>query len=282
MLSVLSALAGCTDRGGGDPLSPFDAGSFDAGSTTTPDSGPRPDGGPRLDDVLVYAHSADTLFTFSPYTETVETVGRFTLAGGGNAPDMIDLAVNADGDVYTAGYDTLFQIDPETAVATPVGDFDVDGERFFALTFVAAGTLGAAETMIGATNAGAYYEIDVRDASAELLGTYPDEWLSSGDLVSIEGLGTYATLKREDEPTDVLARIDFLPSGESRVTVLGSTGYTQLFGLGYWGRVLYGFSNDGELVEIDRTTGEGHIATAATGTDEFWGAGVTTKVPFLE
>ena len=56
---------------------------------------------------------------------------------------------------------------------------------------------------------------------------------------------------------------------------------TALIGLGYWGRSVYGFSNSGQLIEIDRTTGAGRLATTMTGTDRFWGAGVTTQAPVL-
>lgn len=256
-----------------------DAGPDGGGS----DAGPPVDGGPRLDDVLIYAHSADTLYTFSPYTNTVATIGDFTLPGGGNPGAMLDLAVNADGVIYTSNDSSLFRVDATTAVCTLVGDFGLpSGEELFALTFLVPGEFRPTETLIGATNEGVYYEIVLPSPRATRIGNYPDGWLSSGDLVSVEGLGTFATLRTEDRTVpDVLARIDFRAGGTSTVTVLGSTGYTALYGLGAWGRVLYGFSSRGELIEINRTTGAGTIATEDTGTTQFWGAGVTTQVPIL-
>jgi len=87
-------------------------------------------------------------------------------------------------------------------------------------------------------------------------------------------------------PSDVLVRIIFASDGSSAVTVIGpvqsgSRDFTELFGLAFWGRAMYGFSNAGELVEIDRETGAGSLATTATGTGSFWGAGVTTRAPIL-
>ncbi|MCZ7679477.1 MAG: hypothetical protein M5U28_12225 [Sandaracinaceae bacterium] len=107
--------------------------------------------------------------------------------------------------------------------------------------------------LVGATNDGVYYEVDRDDASATPLGAYPDGWGSSGDIVSVDGLGTFATLRRSDFPTDVLARILFASDGSSVVTVIGpiesdTEGFTQIFGLGYWGRNLYGFTNRGQLI----------------------------------
>ena len=96
-----------------------DAAAADAGR----DAGPSIDGGPRLDDVLVYAHSPDTLFTFSPYTNTVAPIGRFTEPSGANAPDMVDLAVDSDGLVFTTSARALYRVDPLTAVARGTGVF---------------------------------------------------------------------------------------------------------------------------------------------------------------
>ncbi len=278
------SLPACTTRAPSDAVDASFFGEVDAfvPPDAPPTDAPRVDGGPSVSDVLIYAHSRDTLFTFSPFTETVETIGVFTLPGGEPAPYMLDLAVNADGDVYTSSDEALYRVDPETAIATLVGQFEIAPEQLFALVFLGAGELRAAETLIGATNEGVYYEVDPANARTTMLARYPGDWRSSGDLVSVDGLGTFATLRDPDRTdTDFLARIAFRPDGTSSLTVLGEIGYRQIFGLGYWGRALYGFSNAGELVEIDRETGRGSIAVTDTGTTQFWGAGVTTQAPVL-
>jgi hypothetical protein len=285
---VLASI-GCTVRGAeadGGTLLVVDANGLLAddaarGDGATPDARPI-DGGPILSDVLIYAHSRDTLYTFSPFTTTVTEIAAFTLEGGEPAPYMLDLAVNAEGVVYTSSEDTLYRVDPTTAVATRVGEFGIGSEQLFALVFLPAGVLGPSETLLGATNEGVYYEVDVRDASTSRVGRYPEPWSSSGDIVSVEGLGTFATIREpERSDTDFLAQITFAGDGSSTVRVLGEVGYREVFGLGWWGRALYGFTNSGQLLEIDRLTGEGRIATTETGTDQFWGAGVTTRAPIL-
>ncbi|MBX7191252.1 MAG: hypothetical protein K1X94_04315 [Sandaracinaceae bacterium] len=276
----------CTTRGTMDLP---DTGGLDGGPDAASirfDTGPLPDSGAPLEDTLIYAHSPNTLYSFSAMTNTVTEIGRFMDMDGTFADDMVDLAVDAAGNVVTSSRDALYSVNVETGVVTQIGAFDVAmGEQFYALTFLAPGELGANETLIGATNMGVYYEIDPTDASVRRLGSYPDGWLSSGDLVSVEG-ATYATIRHMDDTVDTLAQITFDAAGHSTIRVIGpirggGMDFTQIFGLGYWGRSVYGFSNSGQLIEIDRTTGAGHLATTMTGTDRFWGAGVTTRAPVL-
>lgn len=251
------------------------------------DAGPPVDAGPRLDDVLIYAHSRDTLYTFSPYTNTVNEIGVFRFADGTPAGFMLDLAVDSEGAVYTSSDTSLFAVDPMTAIVTEVGEFDLGSEQLFALSFLTPSeSPDGTETLVGATNEGVYYAVNRTNATTQMLGTYPDGWSSSGDIVSVDGLGTFATLRRADYPGDVLARIIFARDGSSSVTVIGpirdgSTDFRQIFGLGYWGRDVFGFNNAGQLLRIDRMTGAAEVVTDSTGASQFWGAGVTTQAPVL-
>lgn len=278
-------------RPDGGPPPPVDAGR--------PDSGPPPDAGPRLDDVLIYAHSEDTLFEFSPYSNTVTEIGVLRLEDGSAAPSMLDLAVNSDGQVFMVSHTTVFLADPETARLTPAmtyrEDFDPDVAPIFGLSFIPPDqSPSGREILIGATNSGELYEIDLLTDRLIRRGQYPDNWGSSGDITSVEGLGTFATLRQRDargrpiegEP-DAVAEIELRLDGNASVRIIGTTRtssgttFTALFGLGYWGRNLYGFSRDGELLQIDRETAITTVVTDRTGSVQFFGAGVTTKVPFL-
>jgi len=288
-VACLALLAACSDRDGGrrNP----DAGPPDAGGGVDAppprDTGPLTDAGPRLDDVLIFAHSRDTLYTFSPYTLTVDTVGPFLLPDGSPAPYMLDLAVDSDGRVFTSSDTSLFSVDPESARVTLVGDLGLGSDELFALSFLARGEYRAGEeTLVGATNEGVYYEVNPATAVTRPMGTYPDGWRSSGDIVSVAGLGTFATVRRADFPSDVLVQILFAADGSSTVTVRGpirsaTEDFIEVFGLGYWGRDMYGFSNAGQLIQIDRDSGAAMVVSTDTGASQFWGAGVTTRVPVL-
>ena len=272
--------AGTSSEAGLDGA-PLDGGSGDGAlADASTDAAPLPE------EVVIYAHSSDTLYAFSPWTLTVSEIGPFVMSTGESPAGIFDLAVDREGNVFVADVDALFSVDPLTAQITRIGAFGVGSEQLNALSFLAPGEVGSGQALLGATNAGAYYLVDRSTGAASFLGQYPDGWLSSGDIVSVEGLGTFATVKRPDFPSDVLVQLLFAADGSSAVSIKGpiksaTQDFTRIFGVGYWGRVLYGFSAAGELIEIDRDTGAGQIVSATTGTSQFWGAGVTTRVPVL-
>ncbi|MGE0790604.1 MAG: hypothetical protein AB7S26_33305 [Sandaracinaceae bacterium] len=297
VLSCCGALfAGCEvrteiDAGGRDSAVP----ATDAGDT---DAGPARDGGIRLDNVLIYAHSGDTLYEFSPYTNTVTELGEFSVDDG-VPPNMLDLAVDADGRIFTVGYERIYVVDPETMETTTAMTYRMDRDPtidpLFALSFISADQSPTGrEILVGATNSGSLFEVDLVTDRLVPRGHYPDNWGSSGDITSIQGLGTFATLRQRDamgrpidgEP-DAVAEIQIPMSGDATVRIIGTIRtaggqtFTALFGLGYWGRDLYGFTNGGALLRIDRDTGVSELVSDTTGAGQFYGAGVTTKVPFL-
>ena len=85
---------------------------------------------------------------------------------------------------------------------------------------------------------------------------------------------------------DAIAEITFMSDGSSTVRIIGTptdgtTEFEALFGMGYWGRKLYGFTSRAQLLEIDRDTAAAVVVEESTGATRFWGAGVTTTVPVL-
>ena len=245
----------------------------------------RPDVPPRMgidsgtfDDVQVWAHSPRELYRFDPRTEEVTTIGRFVDADGAPAEDMTDLAVDGFGNLYTCSFTRLYRVDSATARVTEVGTLGVASEvRFNSLTFVPAGELDeAAEVLVAANAEGDLYRVNASTGVATRIGNFSDGYGASGDIVSVLGAGTFATVFREDLDRDWLVRVD-LRTGV--VTPIGSTGTSRLFGLGYWRNRLYGFNSFGWLYVIDTATGESRLSTSETGADVFFGAGVTTNAP---
>ena len=63
-------------------------------------------------------------------------------------------------------------------------------------------------------------------------------------------------------------------------TVIGDTGVSGIWGLGFWGNRFYGFTSDGDFVLIDPQSGATRVQESAE--VSWYGAGVTTVAPVLE
>jgi hypothetical protein len=257
---------------------------FDGGLPT--DSGvavdmARPPVDASTDNTIVYAHSARTLYAFDPRTNLVTAIGDFHLAGGGDLGSMTDLAINQAGIIYTSSADAIFTVNPVNALVTQIATLTVpDGVQFNGLTFVPVGVLDpSSEVLVGAAGDGSYYRINLTTGNSVLVGHYSNNYVSSGDLVSVEGAGTFAAVKlTSGMANDVLVRVNPATGATTRI---GDIGYRQVFGLAYWRNRVYGFTTRGELLLINIDTGAGTLVTNSTGAEQFYGAGVTTIAPIL-
>jgi len=241
----------------------------------------------------VYAHSALTLYKFNPIAGDFATVGDFScLLGTDGVAEMLDIAIDRAGNmVGTAAMSEhatiagrLVTIDKTTAACAVLKT----GSYPNSLAFVPVGTvLPDREALVGYVN-DAYVMINPDSGTVSSIGNLnmlgaTSLWISSGDIVSIVNGGTYVTIIPKGSVTadpagDRIAEVD--PATGAIKRVIGATGATGLFGLGYWGGIAYGFSSTGLLVKIDLATGAGTpIPITGAPTAGFYGAGTTTVVP---
>jgi len=97
---------------------------------------------------------------------------------------------------------------------------------------------------------------------------------SSGDLVAVVGFGTVQTTVGSS--SDVLAR---LAPMTFTATAIGATGHVGIFGLAFWKSKVFGFTEGGDFITIDPSTGAATVVQR--GGPAWWGAGVTTVAPVL-
>jgi hypothetical protein len=225
---------------------------------------------------VVYAHSGTNLFRLDVDTMTVTDLGAFSFReADGVTPitgrGMTDIAVNAAGDLYGCTQVALFTVSPSSLVATKVADLS---GAFMGLTFAPVGFMEPdREVLVGVTRdvTNSLWRIDHVTGASTLLGSFGNGWAASGDVVAILHDAMYATLVKDG--VDHLARVN---PATGAATVLGAAiGTNRLYGVGYWGGVLYGFNSEGKVVTIDRQTGVGTVTATLPGVS-FWGAGVTT------
>ncbi len=229
---------------------------------------PTPDGSSPL---AVYAHSATALWKVNPASLEMTWVGDFKLPTGGTIAGITDLAIDKDNVMIAVGYENIYKVDPATAELTFLSSASVG---LNALTFV-PGPPEAAERLIGAGSFGEILEIDPVTGATKMLGDIGGNWTVSGDLVSVVGLGTLATIS--EGVTDHLAWLDPI---DFHATPIGDTGVNDIWGLGYWHNRVYGFTAWKEFVLIDPKTAETKVIDDAP--VEFYGAGVSTVAPLIE
>ncbi len=222
----------------------------------------------------IYAHTSSQLYTMHPSTHEIELVGQFSFDS--NSGSVTDVAVDQYNVLYAVTFNNLFVCDPYTAECFHLASLE---QSFNGMTLVPAGTVDPnRDIMIGISNAGGWYRIDiVGEAAAELtlLGTYDSGYTSSGDAYSVKGVGTYAAVNKTGESSDVIVEVD--PTNGTVLSEIGvTTGYTSLYGLAGTADIIFGFDAGGDIISINPSTGETNLIVSTS--HSWWGAGVTTGV----
>jgi len=273
--AVLLATACGPSASSGDDDDAIDSGAHIDGGPGYADADPfRPDATPPPENAAVYAHSSSSLYRVDPDTLIVSEVAPFQWPSG--IDTMTDIAIDKDGNMYGISFDSVYAVNKDTAECTFLAGLT---EQFNGLSFVPADTPDPSdeEILIGAANSGTVYQVDPATGETTQIGAYGNGWGSSGDIVSVRG-HTYATVVEDLSATDKLARID--PANGFQAEIIGDTGFQDIWGVGYWGDKVYGFTENSKFVLIDVDTGS--ATEIETSTVHWWGAGVTTSAPVIE
>lgn len=278
ILLAVVVLAACgpsdRDKPATDAPSPPDANETDAT--------------PPVDTSRVFAHSGGTLYRMNEATLAAVPIGPMTGLG---TQSLTDLAIDKDDRMIGITLDKLYSIDATTGAATLIRDLSGDGRNLTSLSFVPVSDDPASEDILVAANSfGEVFEIDPDTGSATQIGDYGTGALgdirSSGDLFGVRGVGIFATVDVGDGTPgspDFLAKLD--PANGWKATLRpNDTGFDKIFGVGYWGGIIYGFvdagdADGGKMIQIDPGTG---AATLLSSSDVRWfGAGVATDAPIF-
>lgn len=222
----------------------------------------------------VYAHSPTTLYRLNPNTLLVDTVADFNGCG-----EVIDIALDKDSNLYGTSFTGLYRINRDTAVCTLIAT----GSYPNSLSFVPAGVLDPTNEVLVAYLGSDYIRIDVTTGAITTIGTIGGGLSSSGDIVSVEGGGTYLTVEGPN-CDDCLIQVNPADGGLQRNW--GELGFPDVWGLAYWGGVAYGFDDNGSAFSIEFgastvTTTPIAFPGAPPGL-RFWGAGSTTVAPIID
>jgi hypothetical protein len=191
---------------------------------------------------------------------------------------MTDIAIDKTGDMIGVSFTSVYRVDPATAKTTLLTS-NLQG-MFNGLSFVPASALGETgdDVLVGTRNSdGKVFRVDPNTGATTQIGDMGGSFVSSGDLVAVNGFGTVQTVTGASH--DKLARL--APQTFTASTIGASdTGYGEIWGLAYWGNKVFGFTNGGAFITIDPATG---VATLVTQNGlQWWGAAVTTLAPVIQ
>jgi hypothetical protein len=231
-------------------------------------------GGATPGETEVFGHSANTLYRLDPVTKEITVVGDFQGCSG-----VIDIAIDKDGAMAATAANGLYKIDKATAACTEVAV----GGYPNSLSFVPAGTVDPdVEALVG-FDGSTYMRIYLDGPKAgqkETIGTLDGGYISSGDVVSVIGGGTYLTVFGGPESCgDCIIQVD--PKTGAFIKNVGSLGHSGVFGLAFWGGSAYGFDSYGELFQIDLTNGMATVIAQPNAPADlsYYGAGSSTAAP---
>lgn len=264
--------AGSGGDGDGDPSDDSDNDGIPDESDPLPSD---PNGPVTAQPNLVYAHTSNTLYTIIPGPPyTIETVGAFSFDQSGGS--VTDIAIDSYGVLYAVTFNDLFVCDPVTAACVYLADLP---QSFNGLTMVPPGVLHpTSDSMIGIANTGAWYQLDPGNGTVNItqLGTYGAGYTSSGDAFSISGVGTYGAVNKSGVSEVVIVSSD-PTTGTVQSEIANLTGYSSVYGLAGWFDTIFAFSSNGDVLEVDSSTGTWTVVQSTS--NSWWGAGVYTILP---
>lgn len=267
-MAMLVAVCACGPAGRSNPGGDDSGGDAGTGDAVIGSSGD------AASTTFVYAHTSSQLYKIDPDTLAVMSVGNFTFAG---FPDQItDIAIDGSGLMIGISYTAVYRIDTATAACTRLSQNL--GGTFNGLSFVPATAIGqtGADVLVATQNAnGVVSRIDPATGAATSIGNM-NGFSSSGDLVSVVNLGTLQTADN-GSGADRLVR---LAPGTFAATPVGSDiGYADIWGVAFWKDKIFGFTEAGQFITIDPTTGAGTLVQGNG--PHWWGAAVTTTAPVI-
>jgi hypothetical protein len=305
---------GTPDSGGGLGGDGGGGGGNGEGGLSSGDGGTTANG-----PALFYVHTNNTLYTVDPTNVSAAptVVGTFDCIGSGKGQEssMTDIAVAKDGSLYGVSQTAAhpLTITGSTVHCSATWPLPSKNNNFYGLTVAPENTVSTAEVLIAADDSGALWQIDSTTGVTAQMGTLGIDpltskaWGLSGDIVFLANSGSplgFATVRDStSDAEDTLIEIDVslvkpgtgstmkgvkgkvVQKAGCAAPTTGSTpatgfGFKSMYGIAAYEDKVYGFSHQGDIVEIDNSDGTACLLNNI-GSSAFSGAGVTTSAPVI-
>jgi hypothetical protein len=268
---------------------------------------------------IFYVHTNDTLYTVDPANVSAapKVVGKFDCIGSakGEESSMTDVAVAKDGSLYAVSQTAAHPLTITGSTVHCAATWPLSGHNnFYGLTVAPENTVSTEEVLIAADDGGALWQIDPTSGNATQVGTLGIDpittkpWELSGDIVFLANGGSpvgFATVRvTTSDAEDTLIEVDVTKVKPGTASTMASVrgkviqkasgcaaptsgssvaagfGFKSMYGIAAYQDKVYGFSHQGDIVEIDNTDGSACLLSNI-GSSAFSGAGVTTSAPVI-
>ena len=231
----------------------------------------------------VYASSDTDLYQVDPTTNPPTQTHLCAFSGALTSSDTVtDIATESQGTLFAITETDLYTVDPASnCAATHVASLSGTATtRWVCLSFSATGTLLASD------EDGNVVTINTTTGAITAAGSFGNGMGCSGDFVAVNA-GTELTaptiFATATQPSGTGTGNDQLVTLDSTngytATILGDTGYKAIYGLGYVGGTLYGFTHAGQTLQINPSTGASTVLTTTSPVAAFSGGATTPLAP---
>ncbi len=163
--------------------------------------------------------------------------------------------------------DKLFSINPTTGEETFIGDLGVT--NLFGLEFASDGVL------YGTSEAGGFYSVNTETGAANLIATIPD-FNAAGDLTFNPNSREFLATSTSPDNSTLFA---ITTNGASRI--VGDIGFTDVLGVKFDDGELFGYTRNGQQLEINPDTAQGTLIQDVAGlTGQVFGATAPIDLDF--
>ncbi|MEM9926813.1 MAG: PEP-CTERM sorting domain-containing protein [Cyanobacteria bacterium P01_D01_bin.50] len=168
-----------------------------------------------------------------------------------DAPQLTDIALSEDKQLFGATFRQLYSLDLETKTSTLIGNLGVNN-----LNGLGFGDNG----VLYGTGGSNFYSIDTNSGLATQIADIPN-FASAGDIVFNEERNQF--FGTSNTPSNsTLFSIDL----DGTATEIGNIGFPSIFGLFFENETLYGYTANRQQIVIDIDTGRGSFDKEVTGT----------------
>ena len=170
-----------------------------------------------------------------------------TIFEGRTGVRLTDLAFRGRT-LYAISFTDLYWLNPTTGCRHKIGSLGVRSANALA-------TRPATHVLYGAGRDGTLFTINARTGRAAVIGRFGRGLASAGDL-TFAGGRLYATVDRPGSTRSLLARVNIRTGA---ATVIGPTGYHNVYGLVTSNGAVYGATYSGKFLAMCRATGRGRV-----------------------